>query len=96
MLPKCTNARSCWHQSDHSSFFLAAAMALSIQRMRKPILRRNTERLQRTLLWSAFQGLANREQEHGTFVFRVRRKEVGHVIVEEGQPGRAQALGISS
>ena len=32
----------------------------------------------------AFQRLANREQEDGTLTFRVRRKEVNHVIVEEG------------
>ena len=48
------------------------------------------------LLWFAFQRLANREQEDGTLAFCVRRKEVNHVIVEEGQPGRTQALGIRS
>ncbi len=48
------------------------------------------------LLWGTFQRVANREQEDGTLVFRVRRKEVSHVIVEEGQPGRTQVLGISS
>src|SRR5215471_18128797 len=42
----------------------------------------------------AFQRLANREQEDGTLAFCVRRKEVSHVIVEEGQPGRTQVLGI--
>src|SRR5229473_319912 len=46
------------------------------------------------LLWFAFQRLANREKKDGTLAFRVRRKEVNHVIVEEGQPGRTQALGI--
>ena len=39
------------------------------------------------LSWLAFQRLANREQENGTFIFRVGRKEVNHVIVEEGQSG---------
>src|SRR5260370_40508942 len=48
------------------------------------------------LLWFAFQRLANREQEDGTLAFRVRRKEVSHVIIEEGQPCRTQALGIRS
>src|SRR5215469_3965252 len=42
----------------------------------------------------AFQRLANREQEDGTLAYCVRRKEVGHVIVEEGQPGRTQVLGV--
>src|ERR1035441_537971 len=42
----------------------------------------------------AFQRLANREQEDGTLTFRVRRKEVSHVIVEESQPSRTQSLGI--
>ena len=37
-----------------------------------------------SLLWFAFQRPANREQEDGTLAFRVRRKEVNHVIVEEG------------
>ena len=36
------------------------------------------------LLWFAFQRLANREKKDGTLAFRVRRKEVNHVIVEEG------------
>ena len=36
------------------------------------------------LLWFAFQRLANREKKDGTLDFRVRRKEVNHVIVEEG------------
>jgi len=40
---------------------------------------------------SAFQRLANREQEDGTLTFRVRRKEVNHVIVEESQPSGTQA-----
>src|SRR5439155_14691037 len=48
------------------------------------------------LPWLAFQRLANREQENGTFIFRVRRKEVNHVIVEEGQSGCTQELGIRS
>ena len=48
------------------------------------------------LLWFALQRLANREQEDGTFVFRMRRKEVNYIIVEEGQPGRTQVLGIRS
>jgi hypothetical protein len=48
------------------------------------------------LLWFAFQRLANREQENGTLAFRMRREEVNHVIVEERQPGRTQALGIRS
>jgi hypothetical protein len=38
------------------------------------------------LLWFAFQRLANREREDGTLIFRVRRKEVSHVVVEEGRP----------
>src|ERR1035441_6020764 len=42
----------------------------------------------------AFQRLANREQEDGTLTFRVRRKEVSHVIVEESQPSRTQSLCI--
>ena len=46
------------------------------------------------LLWFALQRLANREQEDGTLVFRTRRKEVNYIIVEEGQPGRTQTLGI--
>src|SRR5205809_326505 len=48
------------------------------------------------LLWFALQRLANREQEDGTLVFRMRRKEVNYIIVEEGQPGRTQVLGIRS
>jgi hypothetical protein len=48
------------------------------------------------LLWFALQRLANREQEDGTLVFRMRRKEVNYIIVEEGQPGRTQVLGICS
>jgi len=36
------------------------------------------------LLWFAFQRLANREKKDGTLAFRCRRKEVSHVIVEEG------------
>jgi cytidylate kinase len=36
------------------------------------------------LLWFALQRLANREKKDGTLAFRVRRKEVNHVIVEEG------------
>ncbi len=47
-------------------------------------------------MWFAFQRLANREREDGTLIFRVRRKEVSHVVVEEGQAGRTQALGIGS
>src|SRR5580704_3596512 len=47
-------------------------------------------------LWFGFLRLANREQENGTLAFRMRRKEASHVIVEEGQPGRTQALGIRS
>ncbi len=54
------------------------------------------DRSKRALLWFAFQRPANREQEDGTLAFRVRRKEVGHVIIEEGQPGRTQALGVRS
>src|SRR6185295_3851245 len=48
------------------------------------------------LLWFALQRFANREQEDGTLVFGMRRKEVNYIIVEEGQPGRTQVLGISS
>src|SRR6185436_3042934 len=40
------------------------------------------------LLWFALQRFANREQEDGTLVFGMRRKEVNYIIVEEGQPGR--------
>ncbi len=36
------------------------------------------------LLWFAFQRLANREQEDGTLVLCVRRKELNYIIVEEG------------
>jgi hypothetical protein len=43
-----------------------------------------------------FQRLANREQEDRTLTFRMRRKEVSRVIVEEGQPCCAQVLGIPS
>jgi hypothetical protein len=39
-------------------------------------------------LWVAFQRFVNREQEDGSLASRVRRKEVDHVIIEEGQPGR--------
>src|SRR6266496_5052814 len=45
-------------------------------------------------LWCAFHRLANREKEHGTLVFPAGRKEVSHVIVEKGQPGRTQMLRI--
>jgi len=38
------------------------------------------------LLWFAFQRLANREKKDGTLAFRVRRKEVSQVIVEEVSP----------
>src|SRR5690349_17781732 len=48
------------------------------------------------LLWFALQRLANRQQEDGTLVFRMRRKELNYIIVEEGQPGRTQVLGIRS
>jgi len=41
-----------------------------------------------------FHRLANREQEDGTLVLRVRQKELSHVVVEKGQPGCTQALGI--
>ena len=42
------------------------------------------ELLDRPLLWFAFQRLAKREKKDGTLAFRVRRKEVNHVIIEEG------------
>jgi hypothetical protein len=46
------------------------------------------------LLWLAFHWFANREQKDGTLSFRLGRKELNHVIVEEGQAGRTEMLGI--
>src|SRR5271166_5995196 len=40
------------------------------------------------LLRFAFHRFANCDQEDGSLAGRMRRKEVDHVIVKEGQPGR--------
>src|SRR5205823_15045238 len=39
---------------------------------------------------------ANREEDDCTLDIRMRRKEIHYSIVEEGQPGRTQVLGIRS
>jgi hypothetical protein len=40
------------------------------------------------LLRLAFHRFANCDQEDGSLAGRMRRKEVDHVIIKEGQPGR--------
>ena len=42
------------------------------------------------------QRYADRQQEDGALVSRVRRKELNHVIIEKRQPSRAETLRIRS
>ena len=58
--------------------------------------RRKQGDAQATLPLFAFRRLANREQEDGTLVLCVWREEFSHIIVEKGQSGCTQMLGISS
>src|SRR5664279_6513135 len=54
-----------------------------------PLLRYSAYReLNRALLRFAFHRFANCDQEDGSHAGRVRRKEVDHVAIKKGQPGR--------
>jgi hypothetical protein len=62
-------------------------------RIRETVLLKADAKLREPRL--IFHRLANREQEDGTLVLRVRQKELSHVVVEKGQPRCTEALGIS-
>ena len=54
-----------------------------------PLLRHSAYgELNRTLMRFAFHRFANCDQEDGSLAGRVRRKEVDHVAIKKGQPGR--------
>src|ERR1035441_1825545 len=54
-----------------------------------PLLRYSAYReLNRALLRCAFHRFANCDQEDGSHAGRMRRKEVDHVAIKKGQPGR--------
>src|SRR2546425_4609430 len=43
-----------------------------------------------------FRSVADGDEEDGAFAFGVGREEAGHVVVEEGEAGGAQPLGVGS
>src|SRR5271169_4180688 len=83
--------QSCWRISNHrSAVEVARSWSDNRPRGNSPLF----ENLLPAGVRSPFQRFANCEQEDGTLAFRMRRKKVNHVIIEECQPGRTQALGI--
>src|SRR5712671_3433722 len=81
---------------NHLSALLKVSWSYWRTMLRETIASGGAHRSSERLLWLAFPRLANRQQEYGTLIFRVRREELNHLVVEKGQPGGTQVLGIRS
>src|SRR5271155_4167416 len=87
-----------WHGGDEDTSVASSPFSLFIFQRAWPRCRESRILLTplEALLRFASQRLADREQKDGALALRMRRKEFNHVIVEEGQPGRAQVLSVRS